>query len=701
MVGRFSGELQLANSTCTPHIAVQGQSPVQLPERRKPTFCSATAQILGGVGLVVSKHIYKCLQSVNSVSERILTVTFHGNPQLTITVIYAPTESASPADKDDFYSTLKDHIEMVKKHDKHLVIGDFNARIGHDSHVSHPVATGPHCYYSVTNDNGDRLVNLCQEHKLRPAQTRFPHPRSRLWTWMHPGGSTHQLDHILINGKWVNSLRNCRAYNSVELDSDHRILSVLLVTSLRTSKGKPCRRPKFNWRKLREAHTREVFQMELSNRFEALKCDEVSSPITERYACWEKTVAETAEKVVGRCKSCGMPSWVSAKTLELRDQRDKAKKRFLLAKTRQSKETWRRTNQKVKKRDGTAPSSDNELLAEWREYFSELLNNVSVPQTSGLPPPADQDLPICVDPPTLEETVRAINSMKNNKAPGLDCAITAEALRGGDFKKAFDSIDRKVMLAVLRHYGIPLTIVNAINVLYNNSKSAVMVDGNISDPFQVTTGVLQGDVLAPFLFIVLIDFLMRRSTEDIDSGIVTHPRQSRRYPARILNDMDFADDIALLESSIPKAQEQLNRTAAAGTQLGLVISVPKTEYMTINCSPQPPLEVYGQPIKNRVSNSEIYRVTNTQPLICKVRQRQLRFIGHALRMPLEEPLRTYALYVPSHGKRRPGRKKTNYLTYIQNLLGDAEGDLNPTAIAALAADRLRWNRIVTDCTAAD
>ena len=33
--------------------------------------------------------------------------------------------------------------------------------------------------------------------------------------------------------------------------------------------------------------------------------------------------------------------------------------------------------------------------------------------------------------------------------------------------------------------------------LYNNSKSAVMVDGNISEPFKVSTGVLQGDVLAP------------------------------------------------------------------------------------------------------------------------------------------------------------------------------------------------------------
>ena len=161
-------------------------------------------------------------------------------------------ESSSSADKDAFYSSLKDHLEKVKKHDKHLIIGDFNARIGKDSHYSNPMVIGPNCYYDKTNENGERLVNLCQEHKLRPAQSRFPQPRKRLWTWMHPGGSTHQLDHILINSKWVNSLRNCRAFNSVELDSDHRILSVLLTTSLRTSKGKPCKRSKYNWKKLQD-----------------------------------------------------------------------------------------------------------------------------------------------------------------------------------------------------------------------------------------------------------------------------------------------------------------------------------------------------------------------------------------------------------------------------------------------------------------
>ena len=364
-------------------------------------------------------------------------------------------------------------------------------------------------------------------------------------------------------------------------------------------------------------------------------------------------------------------------------------------------------------RDGAPPKSDKDLLAEWQEYFSSLLNNDNGQAPSDLPQPAAQDLPIHDHPPTLE-TLEAIRQMKTNKAAGLDCAITTEALQGGgdamadvihcfcaevysnltppdqwitsvivplpkkgdlslmtnyrgisllsiaakvynkivlnrirdevdptlrknqagfrlrkscaqqihilrrvlegfrdyqlplvvtfiDFKKAFDSINRKVMFAVLRHNGIPEAVVNAISVLYKNSKSAVMVDGGLSDPFDVTTGVLQGDVLAPFLFVVLVDYLLKKATLQLDSGVVTHPRRSRRHPAKSLNDLDFADDIALLESSISRAQAQLTKTAEAAADLGLVISAPKTEYMTVNCNPQPTLQVYGDPI-NHVSD---------------------------------------------------------------------------------------------------
>ena len=151
-----------------------------------------------------------------------------------------------------------------------------------------------------------------------------------------------------------------------------------------------------------------------------------------------------------------------------------------------------------------------------------------------------------------------------------------------DFKKAIDSINRTVMFPVLRHYGIPIPIVNAIKVLYSNSSSAVMVDGSISEPFDVTTRVLQGDV-----FIIFVDYLLGKASGP-DSGVVTCPRRSRRYRAKMLNDLDFADDIALLESSMPRAKSQLTRTADAAAELGLVISAPKTEFMTIQafiCSP--------------------------------------------------------------------------------------------------------------------
>ena len=85
----------------------------------------------------------------------------------------------------------------------------------------------------------------------------------------------------------------------------------------------------------------------------------------------------------------------------------------------------------MKLRNGDPPENEEQLLEEWKNYFSSLLNNYSGFTPSELPLPASNDLPICTDPPTREETAEAIAAMKTNKAAGLDCAITAEALQGG------------------------------------------------------------------------------------------------------------------------------------------------------------------------------------------------------------------------------------------------------------------------------
>ena len=104
---------------------------------------------------------------------------------------------------------------------------------------------------------------------------------------------------------------------------------------------------------------------------------------------------------------------------------------------------------------------------------------------------------------------------------------------------------------------------------------------------------------------------------------------------------------------------------------------------------------------DRVTNTKVYQMTGSQPLITTVRQRQLRFLGHILRRPEDEPCRRYALFVPSHGRRRPGRQATSYALYIQRLLGDTDSDLKPEAIASLAQDRSEWRKFVVACSAAE
>ena len=104
---------------------------------------------------------------------------------------------------------------------------------------------------------------------------------------------------------------------------------------------------------------------------------------------------------------------------------------------------------------------------------------------------------------------------------------------------------------------------------------------------------------------------------------------------------------------------------------------------------------------DHVLNTTVYSMTNTVPLIHLLRHRQLKFLGHILRMSKEEPARRYVLYIPTIGKRRPGRPRTSYLNYVQRLLGDNEGAMQEQQIAAFADDRHAWRNLVVACSAAD
>ena len=116
-----------------------------------------------------------------------------------------------------------------------------------------------------------------------------------------------------------------------------------------------------------------------------------------------------------------------------------------------------------------------------------------------------------------------------------------------DFSKVFDSINHQAMFKILAAYDIPERIINAIMLMYTNIKAKVVSPDGDTDYFQIFSGVMQGDTLAPYLFVIVLDYAMRQATQgkEEELGFTLRTRQSRRTPAICLTDLDFADDIAL------------------------------------------------------------------------------------------------------------------------------------------------------------
>ena len=101
----------------------------------------------------------------------------------------------------------------------------------------------------------------------------------------------------------------------------------------------------------------------------------------------------------------------------------------------------------------------------------------------------------------------------------------------------FNSVDRDMLWKIMTHYGIPENIVNLVRSLYVGTNCQVSHDRQLSEPFQINTGVRQGCLLSPFLFTLAVDWILKESTKGKKCGVQWTPWLQ-------LEDRDFADDLA-------------------------------------------------------------------------------------------------------------------------------------------------------------
>nr|VZI43098.1 unnamed protein product [Spirometra erinaceieuropaei] len=315
--------------------------------------------------------------------------------------------------RDKFYEDLHALLATVSKADKLIVLDDFNARVGTD-HTAWRGVLGPHGLRG-SNDNGLLLLRTCAERRLILTNTFFCLPEREKATWRHPRNELAQrLDNLPIAADAaaaeIASVENrwCQLRDTVQSTA----LAVL---------GRAPRQHQ-DWFDDNDTAIRNLLAEK--NRLHKAYVDHPTDATKAAFYRSRRQLQQRLREM--------QDAWTARKAEEIQGYADRNEWKNFFSAIKAVYGSPTNCTAPLFSADGnTLLTEKTQILQRWAEHFRGVLNRPSVISDAAIERLPQVETNVDLDlPPSLQETIRAVQQLSSGKAPG-SVAIPAEVYKHG------------------------------------------------------------------------------------------------------------------------------------------------------------------------------------------------------------------------------------------------------------------------------